>query len=206
MAAQNPFDLETTTELEIICQKLKLSKEFQNQVLKFSQQYIDQIGLENVVVSLIWKNFSCIPEENELEHLHVIGFTKEGAASLESFIEAKVTHYTLSNWLYLYLDVILHPKEPKSLSYPFSNGNKNGEWFNLEPSITSGSGFVNTSERPLRCINVASLKMMRQFTDGEEKDAERRKQRKTRKDCFIFLPGNLCFTLHISYLLCSGTP
>ena len=166
------FCQEPEEELEEICKKLKLSDGFKAQVKMYDEVYIEHMGIENVVNVVIWQNFGSISEENEVENLQDIGITEEGALEFSDFMKPEITHYTVCNWLYLYLTVTLHPPVPITLSQ-FPTDNKSGEWFDLDTSITQKSRWVNTRENAIRCVHLGKKDQSEEIK-LEKKQAARR--------------------------------
>ncbi len=134
---------------------LGFSDDFEKSVNELDTDYVDHLGLENVVRQMIESNLEAFGDEsmNQGELLEAIGFSATGIADLSHFIDPQVTHFTLSNWINLYLDKLFRPTTGviTASNFPFQE-----ETFNEVFSHQQNYQAEADSSKALRMINFTS--------------------------------------------------
>ena len=131
---------------------LGFSDDFEKSVNELDDDYVRHLGIENVVRQMIESNLEAFGDEsmNQGELLEAIGFSATGIANLSYFIDPQVTHFTLSNWIDLYLDKLFRPAKGviTASNFPFQE-----ETFNEVFSHQQNSQAESDSSKALKMIN-----------------------------------------------------
>ncbi len=134
-------------------------------------EYIDHVGVEHIVCQMIERNLEAFGDESrsQTELLRAIGFSDIEAARFSEFIDPEITHYTLSNWLDLYLETLFSSGGAISASnFPFQEETVNQEFSHQHSSTAEGG---NT----LKIINFTSQDEKDIWIRSKIEEAERKK-------------------------------
>jgi hypothetical protein len=143
------------------------SVEFEAKLNAMNQEYVDHMGVENVVRQMIERNLEEFGDESmdQTELLKTMGFSEIGAARFSHFIDDSDTHLSFANWLDLYLEEMFAPKGPITVSnFPFQEEIVNSE-FNHQCSPKLG-GIT------LKLINFSSKYSLKNWV-SEQTDPNR---------------------------------
>jgi hypothetical protein len=98
------------------------STKFEEEVIGLDKEYVDHMGVENVVREMIERNLEDLGDESmdQTELFKAIGFSERGAAQFSDFIDDSITHLSFANWLDLFLEKVFSPKGDITASkFPF---------------------------------------------------------------------------------------
>jgi hypothetical protein len=133
------------------------SKELLKNIEGLDKEYVAHVGVKHIVHQMMERNLEAFGDgsRNQKALFEAIGFSDLGAARFSEFIDPEITHYTLSNWLDLYLDTLFSPGGAISASnFPFQEETVNQVFSQKHSSTAEG-------EKTLKMIN---------FTSQDEKD------------------------------------
>ncbi len=137
----------------------------------FDKEYIDHVGVEHIVRQMIESNLATFGNESrsQTELFKAIGFSDNEAARFSDFINPEITHYTLSNWIGLYLETLFSSGKAISASnFPFQEETVNQEFSHQHSSTVEGGN-------PLKIINFTSQDEKDIWIRSEIEEAERKK-------------------------------
>ncbi len=150
---------------------LGFSNELVENVEELDKEYINHVGVEHVVHEIIERNLEAFGDESrsQTELFKAIGFSDIEAASFSDFIDPEITHYTLSNWLDLYLETMFSSGGAISASnFPYKEETVNQEFSHQHSSTVEGGNV-------LKMINFTSKDEKDIWIRSEMEEAERKK-------------------------------
>ncbi len=141
-----------------------LNQELKNEIQNLDEDFVCQLGVENVVQNIFKRNFLKTPEPQEetrklvLVFLQKIGFSEYGAFIIKNdFMNLDVVHYTNWNWVFAFLRLKLYPVEPLKV-YPYCKETV-GNWINIEgtdPPVNKSQFWENND---IQIINIDRLSL-----------------------------------------------
>jgi hypothetical protein len=139
-----------------------LNQELKNEIQNLDEDFVCQLGVENVVQNIFKRNFLKTPEPQDetrelvIAFLQEIGFSEYGATVLkDNFMDPEAVQYTTWNWVFAFLRLKLFPVEALT-DFPYSTGGATGGWTNIDstdPKV-SRSQFWNKNIIEIRNVDL----------------------------------------------------